>query len=93
MRHCCADRGCPARRKCGCGRLRCARVIDAGKIAAVKNPSSSLLPVSAIAPDPIEPAATGSRWLLAAHYWSFRMGAFVVLNVLDDPAWLALIFC
>jgi len=46
-----------------------------------------------MAPDPIEPGPTGSRWLLAAHYWSFRMGAFVVLNVLDDPAWLALIFC
>jgi hypothetical protein len=26
-------------------------------------------------------------------YWALRLGAFVVLNVLDDPAWLALIFC
>jgi hypothetical protein len=31
--------------------------------------------------------------LFDAHYWACRLGAFVVLNVLDDPAWLALIFC
>ena len=29
----------------------------------------------------------------SAQYWAYRLGAFVVLNVLDDPAWLALIFC
>jgi hypothetical protein len=28
-----------------------------------------------------------------AEYWMFRIGEFVLLNVLDDPAWLALIFC
>ena len=26
-------------------------------------------------------------------FWAYRFGAFIVLNVLDDPAWLALIFC
>lgn len=26
-------------------------------------------------------------------FWFYRMGGFVVLNVLDDPAWLALMFC
>jgi hypothetical protein len=26
-------------------------------------------------------------------YWAYRLGGFVVLNLLDDPAWLALIFC
>jgi hypothetical protein len=25
--------------------------------------------------------------------WAYRMGGYVVLNVLDDPAWLALMFC
>ena len=25
--------------------------------------------------------------------WVYRAGGFVVLNVLDDPAWLALMFC
>jgi hypothetical protein len=47
----------------------------------------------AIASDPVKPAALASGWLFAAHYWACRAGAFVVLNVLDDPAWLALIFC
>ena len=31
--------------------------------------------------------------LLHAEYWTYRLGGFVVLNLLDDPAWLALIFC
>ena len=25
--------------------------------------------------------------------WVYRVGGFVVLNVLDDPAWLAQMFC
>jgi hypothetical protein len=25
--------------------------------------------------------------------WAYRIGGFLVLNVLDDPAWLALMFC
>jgi hypothetical protein len=25
--------------------------------------------------------------------WAYRVGGYVVLNVLDDPAWLALMFC
>jgi len=31
--------------------------------------------------------------MFSAEYWAYRVGGFVVLNVLDDPAWLALIFC
>ncbi len=41
----------------------------------------------------MEPAAIRRRWTLAAQYWTWRAGGFVVLNVLDDPAWLALMFC
>jgi len=26
-------------------------------------------------------------------FWSYRVGAYLVANVLDDPAWLALLFC
>jgi hypothetical protein len=26
-------------------------------------------------------------------FWFYRVGAYVLLNVLDDPAWLALMFC
>ncbi|GAB3493252.1 hypothetical protein GCM10027399_12880 [Curvibacter fontanus] len=25
--------------------------------------------------------------------WFYRVGGYVLLNVLDEPAWLALIFC
>ncbi len=25
--------------------------------------------------------------------WFYRVGGYLVLNVLDDPAWLALMFC
>ena len=31
--------------------------------------------------------------IAAAQMWAYRLGGFVVLNVLDDPAWLALMFC
>jgi hypothetical protein len=39
-----------------------------------------------------------ARWLDAdqrvqLHAWVYRTGAFVALNVMDDPAWLALMFC
>jgi hypothetical protein len=26
-------------------------------------------------------------------FWTYRFGGFVVQHVLDDPAWLALMFC
>lgn len=36
---------------------------------------------------------TWADWMTLAQYWAYRAGGFVVLNVLDDPAWLALMFC
>jgi len=30
---------------------------------------------------------------LSAHFWAFRISAYLLENVLDDPAWMALIFC
>jgi hypothetical protein len=34
-----------------------------------------------------------SCFIANAEYWTYRFGGFVLLNVLDDPAWLALMFC
>jgi len=31
--------------------------------------------------------------IAATELWAYRVGGYVVLNVLDDPAWLALMFC
>jgi hypothetical protein len=25
--------------------------------------------------------------------WLYRIGAYLLINVIDDPAWLALMFC
>ncbi|MEP6970245.1 MAG: hypothetical protein ABJA49_07375, partial [Betaproteobacteria bacterium] len=25
--------------------------------------------------------------------WAYRLGGFALLNIMDDPAWLALMFC
>jgi hypothetical protein len=36
---------------------------------------------------------TAADFFLGIQYWAYRLGGFVVLNILDDPAWLALIFC
>ena len=34
-----------------------------------------------------------AEFLVRAEFWAYRVGVFFILNVLDDPAWLALIFC
>jgi hypothetical protein len=31
--------------------------------------------------------------LVSLHYWAYRVSNFMLMNVLDDPAWLALMFC
>ena len=36
---------------------------------------------------------SGADWIFKVQYWAYRAGGFVVMNVLDDPAWLAMIFC
>ena len=28
-----------------------------------------------------------------AELWIYRIGAYLLINVIDDPAWLALMFC
>jgi hypothetical protein len=32
-------------------------------------------------------------FLPTAEYWLYRTGSYLLTNVMDDPAWLALIFC
>jgi len=32
------------------------------------------------------------RWV-QAQSWCYRIGAYVLINFVDDPAWLALMFC
>jgi hypothetical protein len=32
-------------------------------------------------------------WIEMLEFWLYRVGGFVLLNLVDDPAWLALIFC
>jgi len=31
--------------------------------------------------------------LPTAEYWLYRTSSYLLANVMDDPAWLALIFC
>jgi len=31
--------------------------------------------------------------LAQAEFWFYRIGGYLLINVLDDPAWLALMFC
>ena len=31
--------------------------------------------------------------LQALQCWAYRLGGFALLNIMDDPAWLALMFC
>ena len=36
---------------------------------------------------------TWSEKSLLAKFWTYRLAAYLLLNVVDDPAWLALVFC
>ena len=29
----------------------------------------------------------------ALQFWAYRIGGFALVNIMDDPAWLALMFC
>jgi len=29
----------------------------------------------------------------SVHFWYFRIAGYLLVNVMEDPAWLALIFC
>ena len=31
--------------------------------------------------------------MLTLQFWLYRIGAYLLINVMDDPAWLALMFC
>ena len=31
--------------------------------------------------------------MLTLQFWLYRIGAYLLINVMDDPAWLAMIFC
>ncbi len=32
-------------------------------------------------------------WFDTFEFWGYRVGVYWLANVLDDPAWLALMFC
>jgi hypothetical protein len=34
-----------------------------------------------------------NEMIAGAEFWTYRVGGYIVLNVLDEPAWLALMFC
>ncbi|MEI7537615.1 MAG: hypothetical protein WCJ76_10400 [Comamonadaceae bacterium] len=34
-----------------------------------------------------------SAAIARAQFWFYRIGGYLLLNVMDEPAWLALIFC
>ncbi len=36
---------------------------------------------------------SATELLALAQYWTYRFGGFILLNVIEDPAWLALMFC
>jgi len=36
---------------------------------------------------------TSNRGMQLLQFWLYRIGAYLLINVIDDPAWLALMFC
>ena len=56
------------------------------------------VPIAVSIPDIQTPSApsrprTWSEKSLVAQFWTYRLAAYLLLNVVDDPAWLALVFC
>ena len=39
------------------------------------------------------PLVTWSGAWHRLHWFNYRLGTYLLLHVVDDPAWLALIFC
>ena len=50
------------------------------------------MPTAAAATSPFMPSMS-FELKDRAHYWLYRIGAYLLINVIDDPAWLALMFC
>jgi len=42
-------------------------------------------------PPPLALTRPGLRF--QAQLWVYRIGGYLLINVIDDPAWLALMFC
>jgi hypothetical protein len=38
-------------------------------------------------------AFTWPELKVQAELWIYRIGGYLLINVIDDPAWLALMFC
>jgi len=38
-------------------------------------------------------AVTWADIKISGKFWAYRLSAYLLLNFVDDPAWLALMFC
>jgi len=43
--------------------------------------------------DSFQALFASDSWRDSLEFWCYRVGAYLVLNVVEDPAWLALAFC
>ena len=44
-------------------------------------------------PDALPIGLAAIDWREQLAYWMYRAGAYLILNVLEDPALMALVFC
>ena len=46
-------------------------------------------------PSTLTDASSHESWETSdrVELWLYRIGAYLLINVIDDPAWLALMFC
>ena len=50
------------------------------------------MPTGAPVTSPFMPSIS-TEALAQAEFWLYRIGGYLLINVLDDPDWLALMFC
>ena len=57
-------------------------------------PTLPILPLAASRTmDSFQALFASDSWRDSLEFWCYRVGAYLVLNVVEDPAWLALAFC
>lgn len=50
--------------------------------------------ISELNPQPVTNGPiTWAKTRSTAQFWTYRLSAYILLNVVDDPVWLALVFC
>ncbi len=75
--------------------LHCSMVTEAVRREAADRPDNAFTPIRDARRNdpPVMLRDVEGSWQETPRFWCYRIGGFILLNLVDDPAWLALMFC